>query len=1220
MAKKKKKTKDEEEIKGLSELKKLWGARPARQWLALFQEIAPDRQWTLQSEHTIKGRCPYHQDNTPSMFLSFTKKYGKCFGCNKFINDLVSLVAKLKQCSYVESLLFLQSYFGLNEELGDNADKLAVYHKYQEMKKHSAIAMREVVNEFIRDNPSHLQYLKPGYIHLVKARQLNPVNLNSMPIGLYAKPEHLKKYIPEKYHEVFEEYFNEKVQGPNYWGAVAFHYNDSPGTISRFKLRLIDRQALKRAEELDPTLESTPPEIARSLLSHEDFIMIKDKYAKNMGVFGLHKYQHLLGKQTDPNVYVTEGEFDVLSVMNAQEDNGSFDFVLVSTSGTGSLDVGFLRDYGMRTIWLVQDHPSKNGDVYACSFLKEKGNFVRPGSSVPFSIKIFRWPILLAGQDLDEAIRQNGYDSVRESLFAERNHTFLNSNVWIIEKCDEQIKSIKTKLDETLGNIEEDIGEVLESDSEGDGDKHSEEKNAAHVASQNARDDSRRQIHETILNWFQYIHDPTERLAFAQKYNMQEGIDITQDSRVHTAVYAMDTREGILKKIKDALKDSFEFAFYERTGKSYIIYVWSKTAEELVPLPFNENAVPAVISQFVGQEHIGWIENLIKDSPFWELKGEYPMADEMQRSKIAGHWLKTAINDMRGECPNYARLIKVGQGVHHFGLPPSVKNKGIVYVVNGNKVFKGQINRETEMIEWKFLNTCVDENIIFDLNPSKEWSFIKDVSDLYAASKVDLKSVYNRIREMLSGWKFDNHELTCQYLASHIMSLPISAAIGNVNILYVTGESESGKTSLIGGLLGGTKNQSHDIKPILESSEFYTDLTPAAMYQYFDRSSMSLIYDEAEVSESHNTAHDQRTSEIQRLILSLPQGGVSFARGGQTSDSRVDYYIRMPVIMAGINLPADRVFLSRVLIVYTRKEYGHRSLADYITEFFTDQQIEELRKDISIGLLPHIPELIRIRRNIKQRLAVTKEGALISDRFLDNILTPLLVYEYAGIGTVEDLFRGLYIKNKDRLEAIHGTEDTSDLVNACLYNEAIKITQEDGMTDYVNARSLILNGEINVLNNAACGVYYYVEKDWIILVWRQAKYTVLKHSPYGKQNEQSLKERVAKVKFVVPEIEMSEHKKIQYHLGLSDIQTPAAYTVINASYLGMNDQQSGGNVEEEFKTAGEDSIYNAVPVFDDDMSSQSQPSKNEEQEVSETIEDSLDDLDGGIEDDIDLDV
>jgi hypothetical protein len=1189
--KSKKSTKEKKLNLGREHIMKLWTVRPARQWLNLLKDIAPENKWTMQGENTIKGCCPYKPENTPSFFLSFNMGMGKCFGCQKVTDDLVSVVAKAKRCSYMEALLFIQQYMHLEEEFSKYSEEIAYHFRVQEVKKQAAIVFRKILNQVITEDPPELSYLKPAIAYLTQGRGISLSALtttSNLPVGLFAKPEHLKPHFTDDYFNQYMEYFGEKYQKPEYWGSLIFHYNDSPTLISRFKLQLLDKVAIEDAQKTDPSFNEISKEQARKLIRKDNSIFIDDPFSKNVGVLGLFNYQHLLATASDPNVYITEGEFDVLSVMNAQIKHDSYDFIILGTSGTGSLDVGFLRDYGVRTVWLIPDHPSKNGDVYARNFLAEKGNFVKVGASVPFSVKVFQWPKTVFGFDLDDALTAHDYDFIRDILITNRNSTFMNSNLWIRHKCDEAISIIKRERDQKINALSSD-----------------DESADLHVAIQNIQDDSRKMIHEKILEWFKFLHESTERLAFAQKYAVQEDIDITQDDRIHSDVYALDTWEGIIKKVTDSFCEYFNVAYYEKTVSEYRMNLWSRLRKELVTIPDSEHKLQKVLSIFFNERPILWLGKLLQGSSTWELDIDNPHKLHQEHKGITNNVIAEVLRGLYGASPNKQSLKVVGQGVHHFGLPYHLRNDEVMYFVNGNKVFKGTKNTKSEMLEWEYIDNCIDSNLLFTLSPSDDWSFVTDVPDLYSAAKVDLNKVFNKIKTILNGWYFDNHEVTVDYLASQIMSFPIAAAIGNVNITYITGESESGKTSLA-RLISGTSAPGHDVTPINEAAHYVLDTSTAGMYQTFDNSSLAMVYDEAEVSHNHNTKHDENTEELQRLLMVVPQGGSTIVRGGQTADKRVIYNLRMPIVMAGINLPTNRTLLSRIVIIYTRKEVGRRAISDYISSYFTNQELEYLRRDITIGLLPHVPKLVAERYKLKQELVASQAGNKVSDRYIENMLTPIMIYKVLG-RDYKKLFADIYNANRERVEIIHGSSESSDLIDACLYLEKIKVTNQDGSHIFTSARNLILQGEINLLNNSECGIYYYAPKNWIILFWRQIKYTILPREFYGKQTESALKEIVSKVKFVTHDIAMVDHNSIKKTLGLPELRSPVFYSVVDAEYLGTNTEDT---VDPNYLRPHGQQIE--IDITEEDLDCSNDPviesSKKPENENSEDILDDKNDF------------
>lgn len=1133
MAPRKRKT--EKALDAFVDIKRLWRKVEPQLWYSLLREVAPQQKWQLNGR-TIKGICPYHQDTDPSFVLDFSRGMGKCFGsCEKYVGDIIQLFAKLRGCSYAEALIWLNTKVDLSDVLGDSSEELAKYHHMQEMKKAAAKAFSELCLEYLRDKPAYLAYMTPALVYLEKGRGISTARIPELPVAVFGKPEHVKKHMSVEFHDAYDEYFSE-YQKPKFWGSIIFHYNDSPGTISRFKVRHMDTNAESALKRFPDRALMTSDDAKQLCL--KDFTFLKDPYAKQLGVFGLHHYNRMIGK-ADSAAYITEGEFDALSVMLAQIELERYDVIMLAAGGKSGTALSFLREMGIRTLWVVQDSPAKNGDSVASSVLRSPGNHEGDGVNRPLRYKLFCWPPELPGGDLDEAVQLNGYERVSQYLYLNKNAYFMNALPWVMDKCGKSLNATK----------EEYNSKILALDS--DSPTYETEK-------KNLLDDKGRIIRDTILDWFKCLHDPSDKLTYTQHYAHQENIDIALLNDVRTSVYSLNTVEGAKECIRQALKDHVEFAFYESGKTQNQFYLWSKKKFELVALPLSDSGMSSVLSQYVGKSMLEWMKSLLGESSVLNdrCKADGPIVVEKQRYANALFIIRQVIEDMTSECRQRSTLRRYGQGIHFYDLPNSAKREGYVYFVNGSKVFRGKYAPESGLpVEWEFLNNVVDDNMLFSLHPSSTWSYVDDVSDLYAGNQVDLPHLYNSIRKILDGWKFEHHEIMRDYIAAYILSIPIQRAIGQVNITFLTGESTSGKTTFLKGLLGGMENSGHDVQPILEAAKFATDATPAWIAQEMDGSSLLLALDEAE--SGNETEHSTRVNEIQNMFYSIPTGGTTVTRGGSSADQRASYYLRMPVVMGGINMNANPTFLTRVMVIYTQKDPARRAVGDYISDNFSDYEIEEIRKKITVCLLPYLPELIAKKEALGRRLSQAQVATQVTSRFITSVLTVLTVYEF--IDPVNNdpvqLFKDIVSKNRSRLEAVSGFDFQSELINAVLYTDAIKTALDDGVTGFTKARSLIKEGDIDILNNSDCGVYCIVERRWIVIVWRLAKYTILQRTPFGRQSEASMKEAVSKNRFVVHGISADDHAYIQEQLGLTDIKSSSEYTVVSLEYLMTKDEQ-----------------------------------------------------------------
>lgn len=1126
--------KEKEEFQGRIATKKLWKEIDIKRWYAFINRINPEGKWILK-RNSIQGCCPYHDDSTPSFNLNFDLCIGKCFGsCGHIVSDLVQFVAKLTGTAYATALTTINTEFDLSLILGKASNELARFHKNQEMKKAAIVAMREVMAEYIREKPKHLDYLEPAVVYLTRGRNIPLSLLDKLPVVVFPKPEHVRKYLPAEFFGLYEAYMKPIDMGGCY-GSLLFTYNDAPGSISRLKLRYMQRDAAQRIRQY-ASPQDIPHPIARDLCTH-NFFFLEDQYCKEpLGVFGLHHYSRRICA-TDANVYLTEGEFDALSCMVAQLQEDRSDFVILAAGGAAGTNLSFLREYGIRTIWLVQDSSAKNGDSVANIILKAKNNFLGDSLNPALNFKVFTWPATINGSDLDEAVQLTGYSQMCQYLVDDRNTYFLNSYNWIVGQCTQDIAQIKQK----YSNKEVDA-------SDGTAEQQS-------VSAANNADDMRRDIRLAIIGWISHIHNQADKLAYVRHFANAEGIDVSELDEVNREIHGLNTKEGAVQRMIDDLSNYIEFTHYERTQNGNQFSIWSKTQYVTAVLPMTESGMEQVLSQYIGKDVLQWSCGLFGSAPgsiiLQKSTGD-PLRDSEAQLKNTMFLLRRVMMEQVGKVDLLTSLKKVGQGIHYWDLDQA-KSGNFVYFVNGSKAYRGKFNPGTGApIEWTFINSMVDDKVRFILSPGNEWSAVKDVSDLYSGVQVDLRETYQNILKLIDGWKFEHHEIMREYIAAWIMSLPIQKAVGQVNVTFITGDSTSGKTSFARGLLGGYKS-GHNVPSILECANCATDASPAAIYQNMDSSSLMLSLDEAESKE--DTDHSSRVNEIMTMIYSIPTGGATTERGGITADHRTSYFLRMPVLFAAIGLKTDPVFLTRVMVIYTKKETTRMDVGSFIDNNFDDAFIKKLRHSITTGLLHRIPEIIERKNVLYERLSKTETCIPVTSRFTISVLTVLTIYEMLG-GDPIRMYKDIIEKNRGRLEAIHGNTFQSEILNAVLYSPSIAASVDDGVNSLVSPRKIILEGNIALLNNSDCGVYYLPDKAWIVIVWRLAKYIILRSQyAYRKMDEASFVESVSKNAYVIHDISAEDHEYIKSQIGLTDIKNSAGYTVVSSSYLVGREEQ-----------------------------------------------------------------
>ena len=1121
------------------DIKALWHKVPASRWAALFNEVDHAGNWRADG-NTVLGLCPYHDDKHPSMSLNFGKGIGKCFSCGHVVVDLINFFAKLGKQSYTGALTDLSAKIDLQGIIGDGVNDLAELNLLQEMKKAAAMAFREIISEYLRDKPGHLKYLEPGIRYLVKGRGVDANLLSGMlPIGLFGKPEHVKKHIKNQdLHPLYDEYFKD-INRAEAYGSVIFHFNDRPGSISQFKVRLVAcvKGGFNAFEECEKaSMDEMSQEACRSLVSKE-FHIVKDKFAEGIGIFGLNFYNRMIGSNVS-DAYLTEGEFDALSVMVAQERLGRTDFIVFATGGTGNKCVSSLRELGIRTVWIVQDAPCKKGNVFAQQFLQDPSNYIGDSGNKRLMYKVFRWPAGVRGSDLDEAIQQMGYETMAQYLAVKRADTFQNSYVWITGMCDGDVDFHKRKMEADLANA----------DSE--------------TAKENIRDAAKHTLLEVISNWFRCVaNDKLNAPEFITRYIEREKIDISVDPSVRGLMYNRDSDNSV-EIIADALGKYIDVAYYESVKNNLPkYYLWGKHTRDVFLLPTQEKLIRNVLSTNIGSDVYDWIEMVVTtDKLYTKNKDDTISADIAKRNMAASRLIDEAIAKMEPTAPNIDDTIKVGQGIHYADIKGhGKKDADVVYFINGEKVFKGTYTKDSAVpLEWEFINKIVDDRYIFVLNKKEKWSCVNDVSELYASTEIDVRALYEDICKILDGWTFEDHDFTKKYLAAWILSLPIQRAINQVNIVFITGASSSGKTSLVRGILGGTSGTSatsnFEVPTIIEGSWFSSDATSASIYQTLDESALTLCLDEAE--SNSNSQHSRRVQSIFDMLYQLSFGGTKTSRGGSTLDQKVNYNLMVPVVLAAIDIESNPVFLSRIIPIYTVQDTAHKNISAYINENFTIEQISKIRKSVTLCMLDKIPRLISQIPSLRKRMAEAKTVVKASDRFITIQLPIMTVLEYIGEDAVS-MFQRMVYNRRTMLENLNSQDFQSELLNIVLYANAYETTFDD-THQRTYAAKLILNEEYGYLNNSDKGIYVIPERQWIIIYWKVVKQCMLLFNHvYGNKSENQLRESVSKNRYVI-NISPEDHEFIRDRFGRTDIKNSSAYTVISLEYIHDPDVKAQG--------------------------------------------------------------
>ena len=129
---------------------------------------------------SYKGRCPFHNEKTPSFVVSETKQIYTCFGCGA-TGDVISFVEQYYQLDFMQAIEKLADEYGIVIQKG---------FRKSENKEEAYTINREAAKFFFR---TFRQEACPGYRYM-KDRGMTPETLNKFGIG----------YADEKWDSLYQ--------------------------------------------------------------------------------------------------------------------------------------------------------------------------------------------------------------------------------------------------------------------------------------------------------------------------------------------------------------------------------------------------------------------------------------------------------------------------------------------------------------------------------------------------------------------------------------------------------------------------------------------------------------------------------------------------------------------------------------------------------------------------------------------------------------------------------------------------------------------------------------------------------------------------------------------------------------------------------------------------------------------------------------------------------
>lgn len=228
--------------------------------------------------NNYRARCPFHPDDTPSLYVSPSKGIWKCFGCGVG-GDAVKFVALYENISYTEALLELAKKY-----------KLPVKVKLKKKDDNVLIALRMVAEYYHNNLKESLQALE-----YLKNRGIQERTIKKFQLGYSPSSEQLVSFLREKQIlEIYEKTGNiTKIDEKHYKdllaGRLIIPIRDIKGNVVGFGGRSL--------KENSPKYINSPE---------------TEFFKKRETLYGF--YEGLSYIREKRRVIIVEGYFDVMSM------------------------------------------------------------------------------------------------------------------------------------------------------------------------------------------------------------------------------------------------------------------------------------------------------------------------------------------------------------------------------------------------------------------------------------------------------------------------------------------------------------------------------------------------------------------------------------------------------------------------------------------------------------------------------------------------------------------------------------------------------------------------------------------------------------------------------------------------------------------------------------------------------------------------------------------
>ena len=302
---------------------------------ARIEEVIGDFVSLRRSGANYIGLCPFHPDNHPSMSVSSTKQFFKCFACGHSGN-VVSFLMDHEHISYPEALKYLARKYGIEVVEKEETPEEAAAR----MRSESLLIVNEAAQKFYQDvlwDPERSHMIGYGYFH---QRGFTDDTIRRFGLG----------YAPSGY-DTFTKYALDNGYKEEYLIETGLCVKHDDGRLSD---RFYDRVMFPiyslagKVIAFGGRILSSEKKLAKYVNSPESIIYNKSRST----LYGLFQAKNAIARQD--KCIMVEGYADVISMHQRGIEN------VVASSGTSLTEghISLVKRFTKRITFIYDSDPA----------------------------------------------------------------------------------------------------------------------------------------------------------------------------------------------------------------------------------------------------------------------------------------------------------------------------------------------------------------------------------------------------------------------------------------------------------------------------------------------------------------------------------------------------------------------------------------------------------------------------------------------------------------------------------------------------------------------------------------------------------------------------------------------------------------------------------------------------------------------------------------------